>query len=154
MDLLTHCLSVYKDQRLDRSNGIPCTEAGIRSILGGIREFMMENLRGVDGQPVSIPEISNLSLTPNGAFNARNLADVLALIFEIVAEDNGDPRLWQTPGDAGWRGSVNHAFVVYYRGPYGEALPDSVDGVRAATFSSAKVTMKKYLHQSYNPFQL
>lgn len=153
MDLLNHCLSAYKDHRLDRTNGIPCTEHGVHSMLEGIRDVMMKNLRAPDGQPVNIPEISSLALTPNGAFNAGNLADVLALIFETVVEDNGDPRLWQIPGDDGWRGAVNHAFIVYYRGPYGEALPDPANGVKAATFSSAKATMKKYLHQSHNLFQ-
>lgn len=113
----------------------------------------MENLRSPDGQPASIFELHHLELSPDGDFNARNPADIIALIFEVVVEDNGNPRLWTTGGGAGWKGAVDSTLTIFFNGPNGVLVPNRGAGVQETTFLLAKAKLKQFLKKSRNLFR-
>lgn len=153
MKPLEYCFELYKKNNYELTNGLRASEEAVASMLEGILTTMVEGLRGCDGNPPPKPNLRDLQMSPDGGFMADNPADIIALIFEVVVEDNGNPTLWGTSGGAGWKGIVNHTLVIFFNGPMGESISNRAAGVHKNTYFEAKTQLQAFLKDSRDLFR-
>jgi len=148
MRLLEFSYQFYKSGNYALPNGVPCTEESVRRMLDNIRQQLMSGMKG----PASIPAIEDLEVTGNDLFTLENPADLLALIFQEVVEDNGNPSLWSDHSLNGWRALVGTAFSIFFYGANAAFSSNLAEGVQADKFSVAKAQLKSFIYQSRNLF--
>lgn len=152
MRLLEFSYQFYKSGNYAQLNGVPCTEEHVRAMLDAIRQKLMSGMKGPSGQPAPIAAIEDLEVTGNDLFTLENPADLLALIFQEVVEDNANPSLWSDGSLNGWQAPVSNAFSIFFFGPSAAFAPKQSEGVQAEKFSTAKAQLKEFIYRSRNLF--
>ncbi|NBF15470.1 hypothetical protein GV729_09320 [Pseudomonas sp. Fl4BN2] len=152
MRLLEFSYQFYKSGNYALPNGVPCTEEHVRAMLDAIRQKIISDIKRPDGRPAPIAAIENLEVTGNGLFTLENPADLLALIFQEVVEDNGNPSIWNDSSLNGWKAPVGTALSIIFYGANAAFSHNRAEGVQADKFSVAKAQLKDFIYQSRNLF--
>lgn len=143
MDLIQYCFDVFNKEQLQRNNGVACTKENIAGMLWLI------------GKPMKLPSTKHLealTLSEDGAFSNQNFADVIALIFEVIVEENANPSLWGIKGPGGIEGEIATTIRIFAYGPAGVLTENLADGVKEVTFKEAKAKLLNFLKKSRNLF--
>ncbi|HEN8710619.1 TPA: hypothetical protein U8203_000264 [Pseudomonas putida] len=144
MDIVTHCLDVYSKGDTALSNGIPATEVNVTRML----EIIRQTLRQAGAQS---PELISLQMSKGSAFNRDNPADLIALTFDALTDQNRNPQLWTEHQGSSIRTEILSTVSAMLNGP-NVLAPSKERGVNATDYAAAKTELISLLSKRYSLF--
>lgn len=147
MRLYDFCLDTYKDGERWRHNGFTCDPQSIATMVNTIYKSLKSGLQNSQQMP-EIKDLLNMQLSDSGVFNANNLADLVAIVFDSMTEVNRNPLLWGSVADS--ENQAKHTFVVLFHGPHGEVVPNGKGAGRGNNYQEVKSQLIKDIDASYN----
>ena len=82
-------------------------------------------------------QVANHELSGGNSFSSSNPADIALLIFEVVAERNRNPQLWNEREPGGIDDEIRNTISKFMKGP-SVLSGDLSQGIRESTYSAAK----------------
>ncbi|MEW5543527.1 hypothetical protein [Pseudomonas soli] len=146
MDIVTHCLDAYSKGDTALRNGISATEENVAQMLETFRRVLRE-------AGAQSPELASLNLSAGSAFNKDNPADLIALAFDALTDQNRNPELWTEFQGRSIRTEILSTVSAMLNGP-NVLAPDQERGVNATDYAQAKVELIALLSKRYSPFGL
>lgn len=152
MKLLEFCQKVYTSENRDQSNGIDATQNRIIIMVGIVYNQFTLGFKGTDYIFPSLETLLDQEMTTGDSFNAQNLADVIAIVFDVVTEQNLNPVLWRESESIG--AEISHTFAVLFHGPLAQVVASGKGAARGEIYSEVKASLLRDLSKSRNPFEL
>ncbi|AOR63852.1 hypothetical protein [Pectobacterium wasabiae] len=151
MKLSDFCLSIYKEQDRVNQNGIAPVQGEINAMIQLIYKEYNNGLRQY-AAPYRADEVVSFCMSENEQFDEKNLADLIALVFDAITENNRNPMLW---GDTvSIQAEIAHTFTVLIHGSEGEVLPNGT-GPLSKGFTSYDAIKEAFIKElEKKPFNL
>ncbi|MFZ4835874.1 hypothetical protein [Rouxiella sp. Mn2063] len=149
MNLDDFCQHKYQQGNREFYNGLiatPSTIAGmINCVYGAFSTFFTDRRAFPDAKKLLMMPVSN-----GGMFNKENMADLIALVFDVVTERNRNPKLWGNHGDI--TAEITHTFNVLFHGKMAASHSDGIGaiGKMGNDYQEAKNILEEELK---SPFQ-
>lgn len=149
MKLSDFCLSIYEEQNRVNQNGIAPAQGEINAMIQLIYKVYNNGL-GQYAAPYKADEVVLFCMSENEQFDEKNLADLIALVFDVITESNRNPMLW---GDAvSINAEIAHTFTVLIHGEMGEALPNGTGPISKGFTSYDKIKTELIKALNTRPF--
>ncbi|UVM02007.1 hypothetical protein LOY41_12180 [Pseudomonas atacamensis] len=146
MNIVNHCLTAYSKGDAALRNGIPASEENVVQMLEVIRTVLRE-------AGASSPELTSLTMSKESAFNKDNPADLIALAFDALTDQNRNPALWTELEGRSIRSEILSTISTMLSGP-NVLAPDQRRGVNAEDYAEAKTQLISLLSKRYSQFGL
>ncbi|WP_210506706.1 hypothetical protein [Pantoea ananatis] len=147
MRLYNFCLNCYQDGTRARNNGLFCEPENILMMLDAIYKSYLSGLPNTDNAP-KLMNLIAMEMSENGTFNHRNLADMIALVFDTMTELNMNPTLWLSELDK--NSEANHIFMVLIHGPDAHIIQNAKGAFSGGDYSEVKAKLISDLEQPLN----
>lgn len=151
MNLLDYCLEKYLTGNRPQRNGIDGARENVESMLGVVYSTLKN---GIHGDTSTYPKFENLlqlDLSADGGFEVQYLPDLLALVFDVVTDNNHNPKLWsQSVGGITAEISVTISKLLY--GPIGHVTNSGIGSAHGKTYESVRANLIKDIDT--NPFEV
>ncbi|WP_112288415.1 hypothetical protein [Rahnella sp. AN3-3W3] len=149
MNLLDYCLEKYLTGNRPNRNGIDGTRENVERMLGVVYSTLK---KGIQGDTSTYPKLENLlqlDLSAGGGFKAQYLPDLLALVFDVVTDNNHNPELWfQSVGGIDDEISATISKLLY--GPMGHVTNSGIGSAHGKTYESVRANLMHDIDT--NPF--
>jgi len=150
MKLLEFCENVYRSDDRSYRNGINPTQNGIILMIGIVYQRYIVGMKDSGTRLPAVDYLLGQELSENNEFNARNLADLVGLVFDVVTDENRNPNLWADK--AGIDSEISHTFAILFYGPRAQINQSGKGSALGNTYKEVKLALKDDLKKSYNLF--
>lgn len=112
--------------------------------IGSVCRHVANLFEVAPGKKATPTQVAMEPLSGGDLFSSQNPADVALLIFEVIAERNRNPQLWDVPGLGGIDAEINNTIRTFLLGP-NPLAGHPLEGVHESTYSGAKKTLLEKL---------
>ncbi len=92
------------------------------------------------GNAINSAQVRSAPISGSGGFSSLEPADVALLVFEVIAERNRNPQLWNKRGPGGIDDEINNTVYKFLNGP-STLGGDLSQGIRESTYAKAKIKL-------------
>ena len=94
MSLLEFCFERYLTGNHQNRNGIAGSRENVERMLNVVYSTLKNGIRSDTSTFPKFENLLQLDLSASGGFNVSYVPDVIALVFDVVTDNNHNPELW------------------------------------------------------------